>query len=74
MEPLQQGSNAIPFLHESKHCTGPRIQLLNRSLSKSRKQNKTTQNLRNSLLVFLSKKYMIMGEDKTVHIRLWSLP
>lgn len=74
MELLQQGSNGIPLLHESKHCTGPRIQMLSRSLSKSRKQNKTTQNLRNSLIVFLSKKYTIIGEDKMVHIRMWSLP
>lgn len=51
MEPLQQGSNGIPFLHEPKHCTGPRIQMLNRSLSKKQKIQQNNTKLRNSLIV-----------------------
>lgn len=74
MEPLQQGSNGIPFLHEPKHCTGPRIQMLNRSLSKKQKIQQNNTKLRNSLIVWLRKKCMIIGEDKMVDIRMWSLP
>lgn len=40
MEPVEQGPWNTLFLHESKHGTGPRIQMLNRSYLKAKNTTK----------------------------------